>query len=162
MRIYVECIPDEILIRFLLRNEIESGEMEIRHKNGKHWLAKQLRKKDNKNRNWIGLVDEDPHSDDNDSFHHLKYRKMDFDLKTSSENGNHYVVLCPKLEDWIISVAHNNELNLLDFGLPADGNELHKIINKNQDGYKRLLKGIGPDAPEFEFLRKLLTQYTHS
>jgi len=44
-----------------------------------------------------------------------------------SGNNNFLIVLCPRLEDWIINAGESN-LDTRRFGLPNDQPKLHEVI----------------------------------
>ncbi len=99
--IYVECKPDQLLVQMLT----SWPNREIIHENDKYKVMKTLRRQ----RNGRAMVDEDPNS-----IPPAYLSKMQVSQETSNRGlrvllddsrGNRVVVLCPKLEDWIIRGA---------------------------------------------------------
>ena len=59
------------------------------------------------------------------------------------KGGNNYlIVLCPKLEDWFCKSARLVGINLQNYGLPNNPDELHKVINENLDKFEQFLDDI--------------------
>jgi len=55
-------------------------------------------------------------------------------LVVDVNRNNKIILLCPRLEEWIIESTKKAKIHLRDFGLPDDANKLHKILNtKNKD-----------------------------
>src|SRR5439155_27073491 len=98
MRVFLECKPDETLAVALgvLRNTVV-------HSGDKGRVAKALRE----NRNVTGLVDEDPGRVDPPTL--SKYVEVaashDVKLKVDRARNNRLVVICPRLEPWLIKTA---------------------------------------------------------
>ena len=99
--IYVECKPDQLLVQMLT----SWPNREIIHENDKYKVMKTLRRQ----RNGRAMVDEDPNS-----IPPAYLSKMQVSQEISNRGlrvllddsrGNRVVVLCPKLEDWIIRGA---------------------------------------------------------
>jgi hypothetical protein len=135
--IYVECNPDELLVKkygFIKRN--------IKHSYGKSKIGKFLEK----NRGQIALVDEDP-----DGTPIPYFKKTDFSLVTQG-NGytikndsrrNHMIIeIKPYLEEWILNACKDARVNIREFNLPNDPISLHHVINSNLNKLERLLEEL--------------------
>ena len=74
------------------------------------------------------------------------------------ERGNTLIVLCPKLEDWLIAAAREVGLTLDDYGLTASPNRLHDVINDDLRKLDRLLDDLlSAQSPRLLRLQSLLT-----
>lgn len=133
--IYLECYTDEALVRAI---GIHSNE--IFHSGNKGNVCKNLAKKQKS----IGLVDEDPSSAQPSYIGKLKIESNEDDIKLMFDvkNKNYLIVLCPKLEDWILKAAKEAKLNVKDYSLPDDPYELHKINFKNLKNFIQLVEDI--------------------
>jgi len=109
---------------------------------GKPEVCKQLGKQEN----WIGLVDEDPFSVQPS---YLKRMPMKEDLpvyglkilKDTSKN-NDVIILCPRLEEWILKAAKEAKIDIKRYNLPDDGYQLHKVINFNLRKFEKLVNDL--------------------
>jgi hypothetical protein len=133
--IYLECYTDKALVRALGIHK-----KEIYHSGNKGNVCKNL----SKNRNSIGLVDEDPFSTQPSYIRKLKTKSQECDIKVlfDENSQNHLIVLCPRLEDWILKSAKEARVNLEEYSLPVDADELHKIINIKTDKFLLLVEHI--------------------
>ncbi len=48
-------------------------------------------------------------------------------------------MVCPRLEEWLINICSHENVDPENFGLPANGNELHKVINQRIPAVKKLI-----------------------
>jgi len=121
--ILVECNPDEF---FLTR--LGFSKKNVRHVVGKGNVVKKL----NRERNLIGLIDEDPGSAQPKellSDYAPVEEKDSIKLLENKDHGKKIIQLSPDLEGWIIKRAHFNNIKMKDHGLPDDRKELHNIIH---------------------------------
>lgn len=115
-----------------------------------------------KTRSMIGLIDEDPTSAQPDYLKRLGVRKSEskFSLQVLvDEKLNHkIIVVCPKLEDWVIAMEKHCNIRLIDFRLPNDPKELHKKINGQLDQFEKLIRhAIQINCEPILHLQRLLT-----
>ena len=113
--IYVECKPDELLVRQvtdLRRRQV------VHEAKGKGGVCNRLMK----NRDLVAMVDEDPEATQPTYMARLSLRnesaELGLKLYLDSSRNNRIVVLCPKLEDWLLSAADDSGLSMSAFGLP--------------------------------------------
>lgn len=79
-------------------------------------------------------------------------------LYRHGERGNTLIVLCPKLEDWLIAASHGVGLTLNDYGLTASSNRLHDVINDDLRKLDHLLDDLlSANSPRLLRLQALLT-----
>lgn len=133
--IYLECYTDKALARALGIHK-----KEIYHSGNKGNVCRNL----TKSRNSIGLVDEDPLSAQPSYIGKLKTNSYESDIKFlyDGNNQNYLIILCPRLEDWILKAANETKVNVEDFGLPNDADELHKVINIKTEKFLLLVEHI--------------------
>lgn len=131
--IYVECKPDKALINHLIGGDIE-------HLGNKSEVCKRLEKL----KNSIGIIDEDPNSPKPHYLKKLQYIKEKDDLKLykDNENNNKVILICPRLEEWILDIVRKEEINLKDHNFPDNPNEFHNIVNINITEFQLLINKI--------------------
>ena len=56
-----------------------------------------------------------------------------------AKRNNKLIIVKPKLEDWIIGAANSKGINLEDYELSNDPDELHKLINFRISKFQELL-----------------------
>jgi len=137
--IYVECKPDFTLVRFITnlpRREI------VHEFKGKHEVCKQLENR----RDCKGLVDEDPLSVPPPYLKKLRLQKelpeAGLKIMRDESNNNLLVILCPRLEEWILRAAKEKGINPDKYNLPNNPNRLHEVINLSLDRFERLLEDL--------------------
>lgn len=133
--IYLECYADKTLVVAL-----DIPKKEIRHSHGKGNVCKSLLK----NGKSKGLVDEDPFSTQPSYLGKLEIKLNEEDIKLLYDESaqNHLVVLCPRLEDWILKAAKEAGVNVEDYNLPKDVDEFSKIINIKPERIVPLIQNI--------------------
>ena len=124
--IYVECKPDGILVRHLTGLPKRQVAHEIQGKGG---VCNRLMR----NRDLVAMLDEDPGATQPTYMTHLTLSdenvQLGLKLYRDASRNNRIVVLCPKLEDWLIRAAGDSDLSMSTYGLPDRANALHKVIN---------------------------------
>ena len=153
--IYVECKPDETLVRGL-------GFMkkEVAHGLNKNEVLKRLSEKDN----LLAMVDEDPSASQPVQFSRMLKddNQSNLGLLTYFDGGksNRVIVLCPKLEDWIIRASQiaNLEIGKPPYNLASTPKSLHKEINGKLDKLDLLVNDLlANQSPRILKLQELLT-----
>lgn len=134
--IYVECNADFVLVRFITNVPRSDIAHELQGKGG---ICSRLRNQSN----CIGLIDEDPSSIQP---RYVKEAKLKDDLPEHglrllhhSSDNNSLIVLCPRLEEWVLRAAGEAGIDVKKYGLPQNGKRLHAEINSNLDRFERLL-----------------------
>ena len=151
--IYVECKPDQLLVQMLT----SWPNREIIHEEGKYRLMAKLSQR----RDTLAMVDEDPTSNQPAylSKMHVQEEINNRGLRMlrDASLGNRVVVICPKLEDWVIRGANEAGISLGDphYNLPNSANALHRMINADHRKLERLVEDLA-DSPRFRALRRLL------
>lgn len=135
MKVLVECSADEAVLRTL-----GVPKKQLSHFGGKDKLITQLKDVPGA----VGMVDEDP-----DSIQHpdlkASYRRAESAeglrlMTRQGTGGQRLVVICPKLEDWLIERAKSSGIRPEDYGLPSDPDRLHSIPRYEQkEGFRRFL-----------------------
>ncbi len=152
MEIIIECKPDETLMKAL-----GFTRKAITHQPNKGMVINLLEKKNGV----IGVVDEDPGTTWPRFF--SKFQKIDdqhgiVNYKLQKQNLK-LIVIKPRLEEWIISQAQSVNIDPIRFSLPADGHNLHKVINTRLLKFDELLKTmINQNSTGLLYLQQLLKQ----
>lgn len=147
--IFVECNADKTMLSSL---GIQSKD--ICHVFSKGNVCNRLRK----NRNCIGLVDEDPDSAQPQYLETLALVSDNYAVKALKDqnNQNYLIVLCPRLEDWIVKAARQAEVDLAIYNLPANGNALHKVVNARLTDFEKLINDMKEISQMLKYLISLL------
>lgn len=136
--IYVECKPDLALVRAIT----EIPRKEIIHEGGKSEVCRRLEKR----MNCKGLVDEDPQSSQPPYIRRMKEErdlsKHKVKILHDNSNENYLVVLCPRLEEWILEAAKEANIDVRNYNLPDDPAKLHEEINFNLKKLEELIKAL--------------------
>lgn len=104
------------------------------------------------------MVDEDPASPQPNYVGKLKLYSHEQGIKFwhDDKNQNRLIMLCPRLEEWILRAAQDAGINIQDYGLPNNANQLHHIINTRLDSLKNLIKGIKDKSKMLKALESIL------
>lgn len=147
--IYVECIPDKALVKIL---GIPGNK--IFHAGGKGNICSRLKY----SKNSLGLIDEDPHSPQPNYIKKLKFQFKEYSIKVlyDDELENYLIVLCPRLEEWILKAAKEININMVDYQLPNEAMELHKVINTRIKKFENLVQSILQKSPMLKALTTLI------
>ena len=149
--VYVECKPDEVLVK-----KLGILKKMLKHENDKGRVCKRLAKL----MDCTGMVDEDPLSAQPS---YLKYlpiieEKHGVRVLSDKQKGNKVIILCPRLEEWIIKSVSESGFKMSDFGLPDKANELHRVINGRLQAFQKVIdKLIELENPGILFLKSHLT-----
>ena len=151
--IYIECKPDLVLVRSLT-NITRRG---ITHEfKGKGEICNRLRKQTN----CKGLLDEDPASPQP---RYVKEAKLENDLPEyglkvlhDSSNNNYIIVLCPRLEEWVLKAAQEAGTKVSKYNLPNNAAKLHQEINISLDKFESLLEDLKNSSSRLKNLKGLL------
>ena len=150
MRLFLECKPDETLARVA-----GVPRRAIIHSHGKGKVSKSLAKSSGV----TGMVDEDlgsPEPTAISSFVEVS-ALHDVRLKIDKSSNNRLVVVCPKLEDWVIKSAKAANLKMREFSLSENPRELHADINVRLPNLERLLQELLElKSPRLLHLKSLL------
>ena len=135
--IYTECKPDSALVRTL-----GIPKKHIIHQQGKPAVCKQLAKREK----WKGLVEEDPFSVQPP---YLKKLRVMEDLShyglrilNDTSKNNVLIILCPRLEEWVLEAAKEAGIDIKRYNLPDDGEPLHKVINLDIRKFEKLVNDL--------------------
>ena len=152
--IYVECKADEALVRTLTglpRREV------IHELKGKPEVVNQVRSRSNTR----GLVDEDPQQLQPPYLERMRIvqymPERGLRVLGDGARGNHLVVLCPRLEEWIVRAAREAGVDLGRYGLPNNPLELHKVINVNLTRFGGLVAALLSVA---QLAKHIITHFT--
>lgn len=149
MRVLVECYPDEMLLRVL-----GVPRKQIRHERCKGEVVKRVRKFDCA----TGLIDEDPTSAQPRDL--INYKQVQSGeglrlLARRDDENKTLIIICPRLEDWLIQRAKLSGVKLEDYTLPDDPHRLHSIVRYDQkDGFQRFLSELKEKDKGMHLLRE--------
>ena len=156
--IYVECKPDEVLIKNLVKMKI--SRKRVIHAGNKPEVCKSLKR----NKNCIGIIDEDPWSFQPSYLSELKVKfdnlnKYGIKVLYDDPRNNYLILLCPRLEEWILNCVKEIKINIKSFGLPDTGERLHECINLNLENFKKLINHLeNHGSIRITEFKKLLTK----
>lgn len=147
--IYVECYPDKILV-----NNLGIPSKEIKHLYGKGNICNKLER----SRNSKGVVDEDPLSTQPSYISKLELLSDEHEIKLLYDENtqNYLIILCPRLEEWLLKAIHIAKVDINLYNLPEDADELHKTINTKPGKFEELIKILRKKSERFKTLEKIL------
>lgn len=149
MRILVECYPDAALLRTL-----GVPRKQLLHYGGKYELVKKLKKRAHD----VGMVDEDPgkvQPQDMSSYRQTDSAEGLHLLTRQGSGGQRLVMICPKLEDWLIERAKSSGIRPENYGLPSNPDHLHSIPRYEQkEGFRRFLAELKERDSGMHLLRR--------
>ena len=153
--IYVECKPDKALVQTLLPEVSPRG---IVHE--KKGTVIQLL---SGSRGHRALIDEDPGTLPHPYLEQMteqeRFPGTGIRLLLDEERNHRVVLLCPRLEGWVVDAAQVARLNLADYNLPTDPDRLHGVINLNISKFQVLVQRLRDSdrfQARFEALRRWL------
>lgn len=151
--IFVECNPDIVLLRALTNVPKRNITHEFK---GKAEICKKLSKLND----CLALLDEDPSSIQPS---YLIEATLEREIPTNGlrvlhdgANNNYLVILCPRLEDWVLNAAREANIDVRNYNLPTDASRLHRHINLNLDKFEHLLKDLIEASSRLKTLKTLL------
>lgn len=150
MRLYLECKPDEtvaIALGFPRQNIIHS------HSKGR--VSRQLAC----HSGVTGMVDQDFGESEPTNLRKFVQISSEHDLLLKNDRGknNRLIVICPRLEDWLIKTARAGNLKMSDFNLSESPRDLHAEINHRLPNLERLVNELLKiKSPRILYLRELL------
>lgn len=150
--IYVECNADYALVKSIT----SVSKKDIVHGHNKPGVCNYLRKQSN----CIGLVDEDPSSTQPPYLQKMElvddHSEYDLKLLYHGASKNYLVLLCPKLEDWVLKAAREAKIDVRKYGLTNDAATLHRDINISLDKFEKLLEDIKNLSSRLKTLKRLI------
>jgi len=153
----VECKPDAILVESLT----STSRRNIQHAGNKSELLRELSER---HVNCKGVIDEDPWSNQPPQIQKFKEKQnlTTYSLKIlyQESKNNTLIVLCPRLEDWILKAAQEASIDPQEFNLPDDPVELHELINIQIGKYQKLLEELRTKSNRLRELGKHLISMT--
>ena len=153
MKVFVECYPDAALLRAL-----GVSKKQLRHERCKGEVVKRVHKFDCA----TGLVDEDPTSTqprDLDNYKQIQTVEGLCLLTRRNDDNKRLVIICPRLEEWLVSRAKSSGIRPEDYGLPGDPDRLHSIPRYEQKpGFLRFLTELKERDKGMQLLQQWILQ----
>lgn len=151
MKLFLECKPDETLAVAL-----GVPRRVVVHSHSKGRVSKAL----GKNNDATGLVDEDLGSAEPTTLKRFVEVSANHDvkLKLDRAQNNRLVVICPRLEPWIIKTAKAANVKMVKFNLSEKLQDLDADINHRLPNLERLLNELLElKSPRILYLKTLLS-----
>jgi len=149
----VECKPDRTLAISLSSISLKK----VEHAGNKAGVLKKLTEN---YENSIGIIDEDPSSTqppDLRKFTEIEYlESKDIRILHHERLNNRLLILCPRLEEWIVKAAREAQIGLRDYHLPDNPVALHETINISIDRFEELLRELVQRSSRVKELQRLL------
>lgn len=150
MIIHVECLPDEVLVKSLGKTR-----KQVIHHNDKGRVCKFLEQSGSAQ----GMIDQDPASAQPTYLSRMQVSsfKHQVQLLTHANLGNRMIVLCPRLEDWVITVCQQANVDISAFGLSNNPRQLHREITSRLHQFGLLLHHLKEkQVPALVYLRNMI------
>jgi hypothetical protein len=154
MKVLVECNADEVVLR-----NLGVVKKQLFHFGGRNKVITRLRDLPGA----VGMVDEDPgstqHGDLRASYRQTEYAEGLRLLTRQGRGAQRLVVICPKLEDWLIARAKLSGIRPEDYGLPSDPDRLHSIPRyEEKEGFHRFLSELKEQDKGMYLLRRWILE----
>ena len=153
MKVLVECNADEKLLRAL-----GVSKKQLCHERCKGEVVKRVLKFDCA----TGLIDEDPASAqprDLDNYKQMQAAEGLRLLTRRDDKNKRLIIICPRLEDWLIQRAKTSGIRPEDYGLPSDPDHLHSIPRYEQkESFRRFLAELKERDRGMHLLRQWILQ----
>jgi len=153
MKVLVECNADEKLLRAL-----GVSKKQLRHERCKGEVVKRVLKFDCA----TGLIDEDPASAqprELDNYKQVQTAEGLRLLARRDDKNKRLIIICPRLEDWLIQRAKSSGIRPKDYGLPSDPDKLHSIPRYEQkEGFCRFLAELKERDSGMHLLRRWILE----
>ena len=147
---YVECNTETTLLKTL-----GIPRRKIRHVHGKGNVCNLLKKQ----KNSIGIIDEDPGSAQPTYLKELKLIEEKDDLKClTDKNNNQIIVICPEIEDWIFKTSKEDRVDLKKYNLPDNLHNFRKEVELKLDRFELLLRELINKSQRMKTLLRLIEQ----
>ena len=150
MRLFLECNADEKLaITLGVPRKL------VIHSHSKGRVSNCL----NKNTDVTGMVDEDPGSAEPSTLSKFVEVSSNHDLKLKVDrpSNNRLIVICPRLEPWLIKTAKAAGVSMGNFSLSENVRDLDSMINHRLPNVGRLLDELlAKQSPRLLHLKALL------
>jgi hypothetical protein len=149
----VECKPDAVLVISLT----SASKKDIIHAGNKSELLKRLIERQTNSK---GIIDEDPWSVQPP--HLQKFEETQdltgykFKILRHATKNNTLIVLCPRLEEWILEAAKEVNMDIRTYNLPNDAAKLHEQINIRIDRFQKLVQDLKKKSNRIKALKKHL------
>ncbi|MDI6811481.1 MAG: hypothetical protein QMD80_07425 [archaeon] len=84
----------------------------------------------------------------------------DYGFKVLHDNSknNDLLVLCPRLEEWVLKAAKEADINIKKYNLPDDSEQLHKVINIDINKFEKLVNNLKGKSKMIKALEKSLKE----
>ncbi len=153
MRVLVECYADETLLRAL-----GVPRKQLRHERCKGEVVKHVLKFDCA----IGLIDEDPASPqprELDNYKEVRAAEGLRLLARRDDKNKRLIVVCPRLEDWLLHRARLSDIRPEDYGIPSQPDRLHSIVRYEQkNGFQQFLSKLKEQDKGMHLLRQWILE----
>ena len=153
MKVLVECNADEAVLRAL-----GISKKQLRHERCKGEVVKRVLKFDCA----TGLIDEDPASAqprDLDNYKQVQVAEGLRLLTRRDDKNKRLIIVCPRLEDWLIQRAKSSGIRPEDYGLPSNPDHLHSIPRYEQkEGFRRFLAELKEQDKGMHLLRRWILE----
>jgi len=136
MSLLVECKPDEALALAL-----GVSRRDVEHAGNRAGVCKQVSCRSGT----TGMVDEDPETAPLPYMKTLAEQPVEHEIRVlyDSQRNNRLVVICPRLEEWLVESAKSSGLKMTNFGFESDsGRHLHREINDRLPNVRRLVDAL--------------------
>jgi len=153
----VECDPDLALVETLATPSRRRN----KHAGGKTIVIRNLMRT---YENSVGMIDEDPGSIQPNDLQRFtetnRLQREQIRIRHHNQRNNRLIVLCPKLEEWILGACTEAGIDIRDYNLPNNPNQLHEIINVRINRFRQLVDDLMKRSNRVRALQTSLRQST--
>ncbi len=149
MRVLVECFADKALVDIM-----NISNMIVEHAHGKENICRKL----SKETGLIGLMDEDPEANQ----HSYLQQLFQFSepiithgliVLEDLHRKNRLILFRPRLEEWILRIAHQTRISPSRYGLPTNPDALHQKNIRYLNNRKKFLQALFKESIPLRFFK---------
>jgi hypothetical protein len=153
----VECDPDLVLVETLTTPSRKRN----KHAGGKSMVIRNLMRT---YENSVGMIDEDPASIQPDDLQRFtetnRLQREQIRIHHHDQRNNRLIVLCPKLEEWVLGACSEAGIDVRDYNLPNNPNQLHEVINVRINRFRQLVEDLMKRSDRVRALQTCLRERT--
>jgi hypothetical protein len=109
-----------------------------------------------------GVIDEDPWSIQPPDLQRFQEKQdltsYNFKILHQKSKNNKLIILCPRLEEWILQAARESSISPTQYGSPDDAHKLHEQVNLQTDKFQKFVDSLQNKSRQLKELKKHLTR----
>lgn len=107
--------------------------------------------------NIVGIIDEDPQSEQPGELKNYENSKTSGTIKlleNKNDKAKYLIQISPDLEHWVLKRAKANNINPKDYSLPDNAKDLHGLTNIKKSKYRDFLNKLIESDNELKIMKE--------